>query len=89
MCRRLENEIEMLREAAVNYKSRATQSELDDVHSSIENLNRSVTSLKCKSIRTCLGNQHFVFLGTTARNNSIVMMHAKMKCILHIMIYII
>ncbi|CAB3981494.1 Hypothetical predicted protein [Paramuricea clavata] len=44
--RRLENEIEMLRDAAVNYKSRAKQSELNDIHRSIENLNRSVTSLK-------------------------------------------
>ena len=48
MYRRLENEIEMLREAAVNYKSEATQNELDDIHTSIENLKRSINSLKCE-----------------------------------------
>ncbi|XP_028416628.1 uncharacterized protein LOC114540700 isoform X2 [Dendronephthya gigantea] len=44
--RRLENEIEMLREAAVNYKSSTRQSELDEIHASLENLNRSIASLK-------------------------------------------
>jgi hypothetical protein len=38
----------MIREATVDYKSRANLSELDDIHGSIENLKRTIASLKCK-----------------------------------------
>lgn len=52
--RRLENEIEMLKEAAFNYKSLAKQSEIDDIHNSVENLNRSIACLKCESLLAIL-----------------------------------
>lgn len=48
MFRRLESEIEMLRDDAVNYKSSVKANDLHGIYGSIENITRSIASLKCK-----------------------------------------